>query len=44
MDSFFRIAIPWRGALFSEEAILRLRRERFRPTERAMTYQAITED
>jgi len=42
MDGFFRVPIPWRGVLFSEQAILRLRRERFRPTDRATKYQEIT--
>jgi SAM-dependent methyltransferase len=42
MDGFFRIPIPWRGVLFSEQAILRLRRERFRPTDTATRYQDIT--
>jgi 2-polyprenyl-3-methyl-5-hydroxy-6-metoxy-1,4-benzoquinol methylase len=42
MDGFFRIPIPWRGAIFSEQAILRLRRERFRPTDPATKYQDIS--
>jgi SAM-dependent methyltransferase len=42
MDAFFRIKIPWRGALFSEQALLRLRRERFRPDDAASRYQDIT--
>jgi SAM-dependent methyltransferase len=42
MQMFFRVPIPWRGVLFSEQAILRLRRERFRPTDRATRYQDIT--
>jgi 2-polyprenyl-3-methyl-5-hydroxy-6-metoxy-1,4-benzoquinol methylase len=42
MDGFFRVPIPWRGALFSEKAILRLRRERYRPTEFATRYQEIS--
>ncbi len=42
MQRFFRIPIPWRGVLFSEQAILRLRRERFRPTDKATRYQDIT--
>ncbi len=41
MYGFFRIPIPWRGALFSEKAILRLRREQFRPTDEASVYQEI---
>jgi 2-polyprenyl-3-methyl-5-hydroxy-6-metoxy-1,4-benzoquinol methylase len=35
MSEFFRVPIPWRGALFSDEAILRLRREFYRPTDPA---------
>jgi 2-polyprenyl-3-methyl-5-hydroxy-6-metoxy-1,4-benzoquinol methylase len=42
MQMFFRVQIPWRGVLFSEQAILRLRRERFRPTDKAAKYQDIT--
>jgi SAM-dependent methyltransferase len=42
MQMFFRLPIPWRGVLFSEQAILRLRRERFRPTDKATRYQDIT--
>jgi hypothetical protein len=42
MDGFLRIPIPWRGVLSSEQAILRLRRERFRPTDTATRYQDIT--
>lgn len=41
MDGFFRIMMPWRGVLFSERAILRLRREKFRPTDPATCYQEI---
>lgn len=35
MDEFFRVQLPWRGLLFSERAILRLRNEFYRPTDRA---------
>jgi 2-polyprenyl-3-methyl-5-hydroxy-6-metoxy-1,4-benzoquinol methylase len=42
MDGFFRVPIPWRGALFSEKAILRLRRKQFRPTDKSSVYQEIT--
>jgi 2-polyprenyl-3-methyl-5-hydroxy-6-metoxy-1,4-benzoquinol methylase len=42
MDDFFRILIPWRGVLFSEKAILRLRRECFRPTDVVDRYQDIS--
>jgi len=41
MWGFFRLPIPWRGALFSEKAILRLRKEKFRPTDRAHSYEQI---
>lgn len=42
MDGFFKVQIPWRGVLFSEQAILRIRRECFRPTEHSETYRDIT--
>lgn len=42
MSHFFKAQIPWRGALFSEQAVLRIRRECFRPTDPAETYQEIT--
>lgn len=42
MEAFFRVPIPWRGALFSEKAILRLRRKQFRPTDQAASYQEIS--
>jgi len=38
MWDFFRWQIPWRGVLFSEEAVLRVRRECFRPTDTADSY------
>lgn len=41
MRGFFRIQIPWRGVLFSEKAILRIRRECYRPTDFADHYQDI---
>jgi 2-polyprenyl-3-methyl-5-hydroxy-6-metoxy-1,4-benzoquinol methylase len=41
MSQFFRVPIPWRGLLFSERAILRLRAEYFRPTDRATRYGEI---
>lgn len=41
MWDFFRVQIPWRGLLFSEEAVLRLRREFFRPTDPARCYREI---
>lgn len=42
MNGFFKVQIPWRGAMFSEQAVLRIRRECFRPTERSESYQEIT--
>ena len=42
MGGFFRVRIPWSGVLFSEDAILRLRAECFRPTDPAIRYQDIT--
>lgn len=41
MSQFFRVPIPWRGLLFSEQAVLRLRRELFRPTDAATRYEDI---
>lgn len=41
MMGFFKLQIPWRGVLFSEKAILRLRSEFFRPTDPAQRYQDI---
>jgi SAM-dependent methyltransferase len=41
MWDFFRLQIPWRGILFSEEALLRLRKECFRPTDPARCYPKI---
>ncbi len=41
MWGFFRLQIPWRQLLFSEKAILKLRREYFRPTDPAERYQDI---
>lgn len=41
MKGFFWLPIPWRGLLFSENAILRLRREQFRPTDKATNYSEI---
>jgi SAM-dependent methyltransferase len=38
---FFRLQIPWRGVLFSERAILRVRRECFRPTDPARRLREI---
>jgi SAM-dependent methyltransferase len=41
MDGFFRCPIPWRGVLFSEKAILRLRTERFRPDDNVDRFEKI---
>jgi SAM-dependent methyltransferase len=41
MGGFFRVQIPWRGVLFSEKAIMRLRSESYRPTDPATRYQDI---
>lgn len=41
MWDFFRLQIPWRGILFSEEALLRVRRECFRPTDPGRSYAGI---
>jgi SAM-dependent methyltransferase len=41
MDGFFRVPVLWRGVLFSESAVLRLRREVFRPSEPAQRYEDI---
>lgn len=41
MWDFFRLQIPWRGILFPEQAMLRVRRECFRPTDPACRYQDI---
>jgi len=38
MWDFFAFQIPWRGLLFSEQAVLRVRRECFRPTDPAARY------
>lgn len=41
MWDFFRLQIPWRGILFSEQAVLRVRRECFRSTDPAQEYRDI---
>jgi SAM-dependent methyltransferase len=41
MDHFFRVQVPWRGVLFSQQAVLRLRREQYRPTDQGATYSEI---
>jgi SAM-dependent methyltransferase len=41
MYEFFRVQVPWRGALFSEQAMMRVRREFYRPTDPATRYGEI---
>lgn len=41
MNDFFRLQIPWRGVLFSEKALLRLRQEKYRPTDPVVHFQDI---
>ena len=41
MWDFFRLQIPWRGVLFTERSVLRVRRECFRPTDAASGYRDI---
>jgi len=41
MRGFFHVPVPWSGLLFSEEAMLEVRRERFRPSDPARTYREI---
>lgn len=41
MSECFRLQIPWRGVLFSEKAMLRVRRECYRPTDPAERYEEI---
>tara|TARA_B100001758_G_C18415598_1_gene619303 strand:+ start:47 stop:916 length:870 start_codon:yes stop_codon:yes gene_type:complete len=40
-NGFMRIPIPWKGAIFNERAILKLREECFRPSDPAMKFQDI---
>lgn len=42
LGDFFRVPLPWRSLIFSEKALLRLRREKFRPTDQAATLKEIT--
>jgi SAM-dependent methyltransferase len=42
MGEFFRLQIPWRGLVFSEKAVLRVRSECFRPSDPATGYCGIT--
>lgn len=41
MGEFFRFPFPWRGALFSRRALLRVRREMYRPTDDVQRLQDI---
>ena len=41
MAGFFRFPLPWRGALFSEQALLRVRQEMYRPTDAVHRLQDI---
>jgi SAM-dependent methyltransferase len=41
MYDFFKVQVPWRGVLFSEQAVLRVRRECYRPTDGANRYQEV---
>jgi SAM-dependent methyltransferase len=41
MSGFFRRQVPWRGVLFSEPAVMRVRREFYRPTDPAQRYQEV---
>jgi hypothetical protein len=41
MKAFFRVQLPWRGVLFNERALLRVRRECYRPTDPAERLQDV---
>lgn len=41
MKAFFRVQVPWRGVLFNERALLRVRRECYRPTDPAERLQDV---
>jgi SAM-dependent methyltransferase len=41
MSEFFRLQVPWRGALFNEAAMMRVRRECYRPTDPASRYTEV---
>jgi SAM-dependent methyltransferase len=41
MSGFFTTQIPWRGVLFSEKAVMRVRRECYRPGDPAERYRDI---
>ena len=41
MGQFFRWQLPWRGVLFNEQSVMRVRREFYRPTDPARCYREI---
>ena len=41
MGEFFRWQVPWRGVLFNENAVMRVRREFYRPTDPARRYREV---
>ncbi len=41
MGEFFRWQVPWRGVLFNENAMMRVRKEFYRPTDPARRYREI---
>ena len=41
MGEFFSVQVPWRGILFSERAVMRVRREFYRPTDPAQRYREV---
>jgi SAM-dependent methyltransferase len=41
MGEFFRWQVPWRGVLFNEIAVMRVRREYYRPTDPGRCYREI---
>lgn len=41
LRAFFRLQIPWRGVIFSEKALVTLRREFYRPTDSAQRLKDI---
>ena len=43
VNRFFRFRIPWIGVLFSEDALMRLRQEFWRPWDEAESFEAVRE-
>ena len=39
LDDFFKVQVPWRGVLFNERALMRLRAEQFRPGNRVERFE-----